>query len=68
MGKQMAYREMMIVLARILWAFEMKLAPGSLRSEGKSGAGYGRERRREYQLVDLFAAAGSGPELCFKLR
>ena len=67
-GKQMAYREMMIVLARILWAFEMELAPGSSLGEGKFGAGYGRERKGEYQLVDLFAAAGSGPELCFKQR
>ena len=64
----MAYREMMIVLAHILWGFEVKLAPGSSLGEGAKGAGYGRERKDEYQLLDFFAAAGYGPELCFKLR
>lgn len=32
-AKQMAYREMMIVLASILWGFEMKVAPGSSLGE-----------------------------------
>ena len=65
----MAYREMMIVLANILWRFEMKVVPGSsLRGGGRLGAGYGRERHDEYQLYDFFAGAGSGPELCFERR
>ena len=67
-GKQMAYREMMIVLANVLWRFEMRLAAGSSLGEGGQGAGAGRERRDEYHLFDFFAAAGSGPELCFKRR
>jgi len=68
-AKQMAYREMMIVLASILWGFEMKVAPGSSLGEGGQAAGYGRERRDGYQLLRrLIAAAGSGLEPCFKLR
>ena len=67
-GKQMAYREMMIVLANMLWRFEMRLAAGSSMGEGGQRAGHGRERRNEYQLFDFFAAAGHGPELCFKER
>ena len=67
-GKQMAYREMMITLASVLWGFEMRLATGSSLGEGGQGAGYGRERKDEYQLLDFFTAVGSGPELCFKGR
>lgn len=67
-GKQMAYHEMMMILGHLLWRFEFRLGPGSTAGEGSPGTGYGRERRDEYQLVDFFAAAGSGPELCFKER
>lgn len=66
-GKQMAYREMMIVLASVFWAFEMRLAVGLSLRKGGQGAGSG-QRRDEYQLLDFFAAAGSGPELCFMRR
>lgn len=66
-GKQMAYYEMMTVIGRILWNFEMRLVPGSSLGEGSQGVGLGWERD-EYQLLDFFTAETHGPLVNFKLR
>ncbi|KAH6679289.1 cytochrome P450 [Halenospora varia] len=67
-GKSFAYDEMMIVLARMLWVFVMRLEPGSTLGGGRKELGRGRERTDEFQLWDCFASKSDGPMVQFKLR
>lgn len=62
-GKNMAYMEIMIALARVLLLFDFK-SVGSL-GEGGKWAGEGRKRRGEYQVEDAFICCKSGPLLEF---
>ncbi|KAI3390366.1 hypothetical protein diail_9940 [Diaporthe ilicicola] len=67
-GKAMAYLEASLVVAKTIWAFDFRPAPG-----GKSGGGAphkreGRRREDEFQLYDIFAAMHVGPELLFTPR
>jgi hypothetical protein len=55
--------ELMATLARALFLFDFGLA-GDL-GEGKRGRGWGRERRGEYQLEDVFVSWKDGPLLEF---
>ncbi len=62
-GKNMAYMEMMIALARVLILFDIK-SVGNM-GEGGQGAGRGRERAGEYQVEDAFICCKKGPLLKF---
>lgn len=69
-GKAMAYLETSLVIAKTLWYFDFKLAPGKL---GKVGGGTpgrtdGRGRPEEYQLYDVIAGEHDGPYLVFSPR
>ncbi|KAM5463519.1 hypothetical protein MauCBS54593_007513 [Microsporum audouinii] len=69
-GKSLAYVELQLVLAHILWRFDIRLASGELgkTGEGKEGAEFGRHRIDEYQLWDHLTAAKHGPFLEFSPR
>ena len=67
-GKYLAYQEMSIALARMLWLFDMRLAPGSTRGEGRVGLGKDRMRKDEFQLYDKFVSTHEGPLVQFKPR
>ena len=69
-GKSMAYKEVMIVIARLVWLFEMRLSPGRLEGEGNPEAGVrsGRHRVSEYQGEDMFVLKANGPIVEFKRR
>ena len=58
-GRNLAYLEMMIVLARVLLLFDMKKV--STLGEGGKGKGVGRERKDEYQVKDIFVCKKEGP-------
>lgn len=60
-GKIMAYQEMMTVLARVLWEYDLRLEPGSELGGGDEKGVDGRQRRGEYQLYDTFASRCVGP-------
>ncbi|KAA8650160.1 cytochrome P450 [Aspergillus tanneri] len=66
-GKGLAYVELHLALAHILWAFDFRLAPGKLgrTGEGKEDGEFGRHRVDEYQLWDHLTAAKEGPYLEF---
>lgn len=66
----MAYMELMLTLARLLWSYDMKLAPNNLGriGEGTPGNGFGRERRHEFQMEDIFVSRRNGPFAIFKAK
>ncbi|TID26360.1 cytochrome P450 [Venturia nashicola] len=68
-GKGMAYIEMMETLARVMWLFDMRLAPGR-EDVGAGAAGHeeGRRRAGEYQLKDTFTSMKDGPIVQFRAR
>jgi cytochrome P450 len=67
-GKPMAYLEMTLALARLVWEYDMQLPPGPLRrvGEGRTGLGKGREREGEFQLTDIFVSKIEGPFANFR--
>ncbi len=67
-GKYLAYQEMGIILARMVWLFDMRLQPGSMLGEGHEGLGEGRLRKREFQLYDKFVSTHKGPLVQFRTR
>lgn len=68
-GKNVAYLELKLTLAHLLYRFEMRLAPGyeAVGEGGEHLKGWGRQRRDEYQLEDWLGAARKGPWVQFKV-
>lgn len=69
-GKPMAYLELSLALARLVWAYDMRLADGEMGKigEGRKGLGQGRERENEFQLEDIFVSNKVGPMAEFRPR
>lgn len=69
-GKNLAYAELILSLARTLFLYDIRLAPGET---GKIGDGRpeledGRRRAGEYQLKDSFTSMKVGPMVEFRMR
>ena len=64
----MAYREIAITIARTVWLYDMRLAPGSNLGEGSLCFAEGRRGLGEYQLFDTFASKAHGPMVEFRRR
>jgi len=64
-GKGLAYVELTVTIARVLWLFDVRMAPGTSLGDG-SGEG-GRERG-EFQIEDRFASKKDGPVVQFRAR
>ncbi len=67
-GKYLAYQEMSIILARMLWYFDIRLDPSSTLGEGSGTGTEGRERKEEFQLQDRFVSMQEGPMVQFRWR
>ncbi|EME86913.1 uncharacterized protein MYCFIDRAFT_151905 [Pseudocercospora fijiensis CIRAD86] len=67
-GKGMAYHELTLTLARMLFLYDMRLAPGSNLGEGRPDLEHGRRRASEFQLKDTFTSMKSGPMVQFRAR
>lgn len=69
-GKGMAYKEISIVVARLVFMFDMRIAEGSTVGEGDPGLGERslRHRKGEFQGLDKFVLQADGPIVEFKLR
>jgi cytochrome P450 len=66
-GKGLAYIEMTIALARVLYEFDMRRAVGvSDPGEGVVGAALGREKPGEFQLRDTFTSERDGVMIEFR--
>ncbi|KAI0180776.1 cytochrome P450-like protein [Hypoxylon sp. FL1284] len=68
-GKGVALRSIMITVARLVWAYEMRLAPSEEeRGTGGPGKGFGRHRPQEQQIKDMFTSKLDGPMVQFRKR
>lgn len=67
-GKGMAYAELSITLARVLWTYDMRLSPDVRVGEGHPEAEFGRQRVGEFQLRDTFTSINDGPVVEFRRR
>jgi cytochrome P450 len=67
-GKGLAYVELAVTIARVLYLFNLRLAPGTTLGSGSKDLGVGRTRETEYQIQDVFASKKNGPILQFRAR
>ncbi|KAK4442620.1 Isotrichodermin C-15 hydroxylase [Podospora aff. communis PSN243] len=68
-GKGLAYIEMTITLARVLFLYDVRRAQGIVDpGEGRRDAEWGRHREGEFQLVDTFTSLKEGPMVEFRRR
>jgi cytochrome P450 len=67
-GKNMAYMELFVAIARTIWLFDIRLKEGDHTGEGGPGLGLGREKPGEYQLKDWLISERHGPVLEFRKR
>lgn len=69
-GKRIAYKELMVVSARLVFVFDMRIAAGSTVGEGNPALAEEsmRHRRGEFQGLDRFVLQADGPLVQFHLR
>ena len=53
-GKNLAYTELSLALARLLWLYDMRAKEGDRTGQGGPGKAGGRTRNGEYQLEDVW--------------
>lgn len=67
-GKGLAYVELSVTIARVLYLFDVRLAPGTSLGAGSKDLEQGRTRPSEYQIQDVFASKKDGPIVQFRAR
>lgn len=68
-GKGLAYTELMVTLARTLWAFDIQTIVGDCENAGggmRRAKEVERRKKEEYQLWDCFTSQKNGPILQFR--
>ncbi|MCJ1387185.1 hypothetical protein MMC18_000025 [Xylographa bjoerkii] len=66
-GKAMAYMEMTIILARMVWLFDVRLAKGDPLGQTSMSAA-AAQQQRDYQTMDKFVSKVFGPVVEFRGR
>jgi len=67
-GKSVAILASKLVLAKLLYAYDIRAANSKLTGGGAPELGRGRERENEYQLLDCLVSYRSGPLVQLKAR
>ncbi|KAJ4379418.1 hypothetical protein N0V86_005463 [Didymella sp. IMI 355093] len=67
-GKNMAWLEMRIVMAKTLWKFEIKQDPNNNLGGGSVDARPGRREEGQYQTYEMFVSNRKGPMVQLKER
>lgn len=68
-GKGLAYVEMTVSLARVIYMYDMRKAVGVVDvGEGRRDLEWGRKREDEFQLVDTFTSSKDGCMVEFRRR
>lgn len=60
-GKNLAWLEMRIVIAKTLWMFELRADPTNKLGGGDPQGKPGRQREDEYQTYEMFVSNRKGP-------
>ena len=60
-GKNLAWLEMRIIMAKVIWTFEVQRDANSNLGGGHPSAGYGRQHEDQYQTYDVFVSDRKGP-------
>ncbi|KAF2691172.1 cytochrome P450 [Lentithecium fluviatile CBS 122367] len=67
-GEKVARLSLSMTIARTLWRFDVRAAPGERLGERRPELGWGRRDRNTYMLRDAYIALREGPILQFKER
>jgi cytochrome P450 len=68
-GRNLAYLQLKLTLAHVLWRFDLRLSPDEPgRGGGRKGLGAGREREDEFQLWDALGFGRDGPMVEIRCR
>lgn len=67
-GKNLATMEILIIVARTLFRFDVQRVPGSTLGCGAPELGWGARDRRQLQLGDAYLSLRHGPEVQFRKR
>lgn len=67
-GYKVAFLACKLVLARMLYGYDIRPAAHKVTGGGQHGLGKGREREEEYQLTDYLVSYRSGPIVQLKAR
>jgi cytochrome P450 len=68
-GKNLAYRELQLTLATVIWLYDFRVASDPKLAkvgEGRKDLGFGRQREDEFQVKQHFTAWRDGPWLEFR--
>lgn len=68
-GRNLAYLQLKLTLAHMLWRFDVRLAPDERgKGGGRKGLGVGREREDEFQMWDALGFGRDGPMVEIRCR
>ncbi|EME80913.1 uncharacterized protein MYCFIDRAFT_32845 [Pseudocercospora fijiensis CIRAD86] len=67
-GRNLAWMEMMIVMAKVVWNFEIRQDEGNPLGAGDEKGPEGRRCVDQYQVKDAFVAMRDGPMIQFRRR
>ncbi len=65
-GQNLAMLELLTTIARTLYRFDARAAPGSTLGEGSPELGWGRRDRKHFQLYDAYVSMRDGPMIQFR--
>jgi cytochrome P450 len=66
-GKALAMKELLVTIARLVWLYDMRLAPGQEGvGRNSKGDGVSGERKPEFHMQDMFVAKTEGPVVQFR--
>ena len=68
LGQKMAMIQLCIIVARTLWRYDVRKAPGQRVGEGHPDLGWGRSDPNHYQLRDAYVSLREGPIVQFRKR
>lgn len=68
LGQKMAMIQLCIIVARTLWRYDVRKAPGNTLGEGHPSRGWGMHDPSSYQLRDAYVSLREGPIVQFKRR
>ncbi|KAL8981373.1 MAG: hypothetical protein Q9205_003823 [Flavoplaca limonia] len=67
-GKNLAYLEMSITMAKVLYLYDVKAMEGSDLGAGRPDQIWGRQNKEHYQTCDRFMSTRKGPIVNFRRR